>query len=66
MTDDTVHVVVSEDGAPIAVTPDHETAINALTAAGGDAVLWEDIDLIGPDGEKPDLSEFGSNETVIV
>jgi len=49
MTPDTVHVVTGEEGHPIAVTPDHDVAIDALTAAGGDAVLWEDVDVIGGD-----------------
>jgi len=49
MTDE-VHVVVSESGSPVCVTPDHETAVDALIAVGRGASLYEGVEVIGQNG----------------
>lgn len=47
---DDVHVVVSESGSPVCVTPDHETAVAALIAAGGGASMYEGVEVTGQNG----------------
>lgn len=42
-----VHVVVGEDGGPACVTTGHDTALDALTALGGDAAMYEEVEVDG-------------------
>lgn len=47
---DEVHVVVSENGSPVCVTTDHETAVDALIAVGGGASMYEGVEVAGGNG----------------